>query len=382
VCWRIQSHDVLCALRLALVVSVSTCGLGGCVTRVHIGDVSPKSGQGGSSEPERDAQVEERDAAALDARVEERDAAVAHASTEMDSSLPPEPLPKVTWPTGVHAGQDVQKFLNFGKWRGRSIDLAHVFPDRLQGWDGIVNPAWPVDMFNSFPGKLIMSLPLYPEGQGNNKDCAAGMYNAQWRRLGTFLVARNRPDSIVRLGWGPNDGDHAWRADANPSDWKSCFRNAVRSMRETDPKVLIDWSFNPIGAPNVLLTDPFLTYPDDDVVDFIGIEAFDRYPVCATLAAWDEQCSAPTGLCTVIDFTRQHGKKLGIAEWGVASCGGESGGDSAFFIERIVRTFAANADIMGYEAYFDDTEELCSAISDEKVNPNAAAKYKEIYSAR
>lgn len=376
----------------ALVVS----SLLGCNARVRIGDVSPQSGQGGSPESELDARVEERDAAAFDARVGDRDARgddmpadaaardamVADANTGMDSGVAPEPLPKVTWPSGVHAGQTLQHFQNFGKWRGRNVDLAHVFPDRLQGWDGIVSPSWPVDMFSTFPGQLILSLPLYPEGQGNNKDCAAGMYNAQWRRLGAFLVGRNRPDTIIRLGWGPNDRDHPWRADANTTDWKNCFRNVVRSLRETGPKVLIDWSFNPVGPPNVLVTDPFQTYPDDDVVDFIGIEAFDRYPPSTTLAEWDEHCNAQTGLCTVIEFARQHGKKLGIAEWGVASCNGESGGDSAFFIERIVRTFAAHADVMGYEAYFDDTIELCSSISDEKVNPNAAAKYKEIYGAR
>jgi hypothetical protein len=52
-----------------------------------------KGGHGGSAEPERHAQLEERDD---DARVEARDGAVADASTGTDASMAPEPLPKVT----------------------------------------------------------------------------------------------------------------------------------------------------------------------------------------------------------------------------------------------------------------------------------------------
>jgi hypothetical protein len=292
-----------------------------------------------------------------------------------------EPLPKVSWLSGAHAGNALADHLDFGRWRGRALDLAHVFPERM-AWDGIVNPIWPVDMFSSFAGKLLISLPLYPEGQGNNRECAAGAYDSQWRKLGSFLVARNRADSIIRLGWGLNDLNHAWRADSDPSDWMACFRRVVSAIRASDPRVLIDWSFNALGAPNVVSGDPFAAYPGDAYVDFIGIEAFDRYPPSTTLAEWNSSCNASTGLCTVIDFTRQHGKKLGIAEWGVVTCGDGAGGDNPFFVQRIVSTFAANLDVMGYEAYFEEASEVCSVIVDGQRSPNAAAKYRAIYSAR
>jgi hypothetical protein len=295
----------------------------------------------------------------------------------------PEPLPKVSWPSGVHSGNDLQAALSFETWRGRPLDLMQVYPDRAHGWDGIVSPGWPVDMLSAFSGKLVLSVPLYPDGQGNNQDCASGAYDAQWRKLGTFLVAHDRPDAIVRLGWGPNDLNHSWRADPDPADWISCFRHSVSALRATAPSVRIDWSFNPIGAPNITTADPYTMYPGDAYVDFVGIEAFDRYPPSTTRAEWNDHCNAPTGLCSVISFARRHGKKLGIAEWGVASCGGDPGGDNPFFIQRIVATFAANLDVMGYEAYFEDGGgEVCSNISDGTTNPKAAARYKEIYRTR
>jgi hypothetical protein len=292
-------------------------------------------------------------------------------------------LPKVTWLSGAHTGNSVASYLDFGTWRGRPLDFAHVYPDRQKGWDGIVNPLWPVEMFSSYAGKLLISLPLYPEGQGNNQECARGTYDAQWRKLGSFLMARNRPDTILRLGWGFNDMEHDWRADSDPTDWIACFRRTVTAIRATDPRVLIDWSFNPLGPPNVIRGDPYDAYPGDAYVDFVGIEAFDQYPASNTQAEWNANCNVPTGLCPAIRFARQHGKKLGIAEWGVANCGGSPGGDNAFFVQRILSTFAANLDVMGYEAYFeDDGSEVCSSIADGQRNPNAAAKYLAIYSAR
>jgi hypothetical protein len=323
------------------------------------------------------------DAAQKDGEVRADAAMRIDASAERDAGMP-EPLPKVSWRSGVHSNNDLQSNLSFGTWRGRPIDLIHTYADRSQGWEGLVNPGWPVDMLSPFGGLLVLSVPLYPDGQGNNQDCAAGMYDAQWRKLGTFLSAHSRADTIIRLGWGPNDMNHGWRADADPSDWIACYRNAVSAIRATDSSVRIDWTFNPPGPPNITDSDPYTMYPGDAYVDFVGIEAFDHYPASATRADWTAHCNAPAGLCSVINFARKHGKKLGIAEWGVASCGGVSGGDNAFYVERVLATFAANLDVMGYEAYFeDDGTEVCSAISNAMTkNPSAAAMYKAIYSAR
>jgi hypothetical protein len=292
-------------------------------------------------------------------------------------------LPKVSWKSGAHAGNDLQVYLDFGTWRGRPLDLAHVFPDRTQGWDGIVNPAWPVDMFSPFPGKLLISLPLYPEGQGNNQACAAGAYDGDWRMLGSFLVDRNRADSIIRLGWGPNDLSHPWHADADPTDWIACFRRVVSAIRATDSRVQIDWSFNALGASYVASSDPFADYPGDAYVDFIGIEAYDRFPPVYTQSEWSKKCDELTGLCHVIAFTREHGKRVGIAEWGVASCGEDPGGDNPFFIQKMFETFAANADVMAYEAYFEGEDgDVCSTIANGGKNPKAADEYKQLYGPR
>jgi hypothetical protein len=304
-----------------------------------------------------------------------------HVAVDAGFDAGPRPEPEVSWLTGAHAGNDVQEYLDFGTWRGRPLGLAAVYPER-KSWDGLVAPAWPVDMFSSFAGKLLMSVSLYPEGMGNNQDCAAGAYDEQWKMLGTFLVGRDRGAAILRLGWGWNDSRHAWRADADPSDWIACFRHVVSAVRTTAPKIQIDWTFNPVGPPQIADTDPYAAYPGDDYVDYVGIEAFDHYPATHDEAAWTAKCNSTSGLCHLAEFARAHGKKLGIGEWGVVTCNDTAGGDNAFFVRKMFETFAEYTDVMGYEAYWVGEEDVCSGIVDDADTTAAAAEYQKLYGPR
>lgn len=291
-------------------------------------------------------------------------------------------LPEIRWPSGAHAGNEVQDYADFGAWRGRSVDLAHLFPDRLGGFQDLVTPAWPVDMMEAFSGRLVLSLPLYPESEGNNQDCAAGLYDAEWQKLGTFLVERGRSETIIRLGWGLNDNDHAWRADADVTDWIACFRRVALAIRSTDAAVRIEWSFNEQGPPQITNEDPYAAYPGDDVVDYVGMELFDHYPAVESDTVWEQRCSGPTGLCTLFDFARDHGKTASVTEWGLVSCGEQAGGDNPFFIQKVVETFAEHADVLGFEAYFEDGNlDVCSKLDDAR-HANAAERYRLLYAER
>lgn len=320
----------------------------------------------------------------------------AHGSVDAgeDAALP---LPDVTWLSGGHPGNDVSMYLELGDWRGRPLAFAHLFPDRAS-WDGLIAPGWPVDMFEPFEGFLILSVPPYPEALGTNLDCAMGAYDDEWARLGTFLIERGRADTILRLGWGPNDLEHEWHVASNADgtanqtdlqNWLDCFRNVVMAVRSTDPEIRIDWTFNAIGSPRIATFDPYVTYPGDEYVDYVGLEVFDMYPAIRSDEAWQAQCNSPTGLCTLFEFARAHSKPVGIAEWAVVACDRDGqatanvGGDNPFFVAKVFETFAANADTLAYEAYFEDgTGEVCSNLDEGGDNPSTTAKYKELFGGR
>jgi hypothetical protein len=290
-------------------------------------------------------------------------------------------LSGLPWMSGVHPSNELAPYLSFGAWRGRPIDVAVVFTIRDSGWDTMVKPSWPVDMFKTFAGKLVISQPTFPEGQGSNAECATGAYDQHWKDFGTFLVQNNRADSIVRLGWEFNGTYMYWHADASGNDFKTCYQKIVTAIRSTDPKVEMDWTINAHNSPVPSSGNPFDAYPGDAYVDFVGIDAYDHYPASKDQATFDKQCNTENGLCYFMNFARQHGKKVGVGEWAVASCSGDGGGDNPFYITAMHAIFVANQDVMGYESYYHDPmpNNVCSTIEDGGQNPKSAAVYKQLW---
>jgi hypothetical protein len=306
---------------------------------------------------------------------------VGHAAS--DAAVTEEPPPPVSWPSGAHTGNELQTYVDFGDWRGRTLDVAQGYTDR-RSWQGLVEPGWFFDALDGFEGTIALSQPFFPEGtQGSTADCAAGAYDVGWQKLGTFLVERGRADTILRLGWGFNDPTKEWRVGTDPSEWIACFRRIVDLVRAGDPDVRIEWTLNSYASAIPGSGDPFDAYPGDDYVDIVGTDVYDMNPPVHDQAEWDARCAEPWGICSVMEFARAHGKRAASGEWGVASCGTDPGGDNAFFVRKMFDTFAANDDILAYEAYFNDPAAgVCSQIWGGDQNPDSAARYRELYGPR
>jgi hypothetical protein len=290
-------------------------------------------------------------------------------------------LSGLPWMSGVHPANELQPYLDFGTWRGRPVDLAHVFTTRDGGWRHLAEPHWPLDVFKSFPGRMVISQPPYPKGQGNNADCARGAYDVHWKRFGKFLVDNGHADSIIRIAWEFNGTFTYYHSDADPTNFKECFRKVATAIRSTDPQVKIDWTFNGHNSTVPAGGTPWPAYPGDDYVDFIGVDPYDHYPPAKDEATWQQQCNGPNGLCYAMKFAREHGKKVGVGEWGVASCSRNGGGDNPFYIRKMHETFMANQDVMGYENYYDDRmpNNVCSSIVNGGQNPKSSAEYKRLF---
>ncbi|WP_308204619.1 glycosyl hydrolase [Frankia sp. R82] len=284
------------------------------------------------------------------------------------------------WMSGYQSHQ-LASLTQFGNWRGRPNDLVHVYTTRTAGWGGLVDPTSLMDQFKTFPGKLLISEPTYPQGQGSNGECATGAYDDQWKKLGTSLVAHNRADSIVRIGWEFNGTFMYWHSDSDAAAFKTCFQKISAAIRSTDPQVKIDWTFNAHASPVPSGNSPWSAYPGDQYVDYVGIDSYDHFPASKDDATWNKQCEDVNGLCYVIRFAQQHGKKVGVGEWGVASCSGDGGGDNPFYIKKMYDTFKSAGTAMGYDAYFADAApgNVCSTIMNGGQNPKSAAEYKTLF---
>ncbi len=300
---------------------------------------------------------------------------------------PREPAPVVaapagparSWVSGAYtAGTiDTAAAVRFGSFRGRPLDVADVFHTR-DTWDKIGTAAWSEQQYTGFAGKLAIALPLLP-GSSDASDLpsvAAGAHDDAFRGFATTLLAQGRGDSIVRLGWEFNGNWYGWSA-WDVATWRAAFRHVVQVMKSVDPAMVIDYDGN-VGVSQS--ADPFgAVYPGDDVVDIIGVDAYDNeWNHVTDQASWDAFRTGTGGLDRWAAFAAAHGKKVSVPEWGVNIKGP---GDNPFFVQQMHDWFAAHAGQLAYECYFNEGDAYIASALDGTENPRSAGVYRSLWAA-
>ena len=99
-----------------------------------------------------------------------------------------------------------------------------------------------------------------------------------------------------------------------------CWRHAAAALKQGGPAIRVEFN-----SARVTRNPEFKTldlYPGDDVVDGWSLQYYDNAPAKSTQALWDKFYNLTYqgdlwGLGTWLAAARAHGKKLGVAEWGV-----------------------------------------------------------------
>jgi hypothetical protein len=208
----------------------------------------------------------------------------------------------------------------------------------------------------SAPGqrrRLVITMSMLPPslaGPNWRREAARGRFDGHARALARNLVTAGLGRSVIRLGAEMN-GD--WNADnvgRTPRDfrlWTRAWRHEVRAMRSVrGARFRFDWNVNAAVRPIPLAS----IYPGDDVVDIVGIDAYDQ-GVSATRNRWREIYGRQLGIRDVLRFAKAHRKPLSIPEWGIAPRrAGSGGGDDPNYIRGIAKVVLQNR--VAYEAYF------------------------------
>jgi hypothetical protein len=269
--------------------------------------------------------------------------------------------------------------------RGRDCPIAHTYTDRGSYASMTTGSRWTFDTLADFPGVLVISQGLVPEGgESQMAGCAAGEFDELWRGFGALMTERGRADSIVRLGWEFNVETMAWRGTDAPT-YIACFRRAATAIRAANPQVLIDWTINahrtPAGLCGGVSTN---CYPGDAYVDIIGIDNYDHFPWSPTRAAFDRTAARPEGLSWLFAFARQHGKPFSVGEWGVVPTA-DAGRENPTYVSWMHDWFAEHAPDLAYEAYFSDCgaggvqSSLFNTAAGCRRNPGSAEMYRSLY---
>ncbi|WP_226345330.1 malectin domain-containing carbohydrate-binding protein [Agilicoccus flavus] len=257
--------------------------------------------------------------------------------------------------SGVFSMHKASEATSFENNRGAKNDVLAVFPTR-DSWSSI-HELWWMDSQRvpaGFTGTLNVGMPLFPKN-GNLSTAAAGGYNAEWEKFARNLAAKY-PTAYVRPGWEMNlPGWYYHATPANSAQWKQAFRHAVISMRRAAPGLRM--VFNPNEGPGQTGTlDAAVFWPGDDVVDIVGIDAYDWDPPFTTSANIAYHRDKAYGWNHWLNFAKAHGKKFALPEWGVAPANSGSGGDNPTYIDFVYGWLQANRDHIAFETYFQESD--------------------------
>jgi hypothetical protein len=251
----------------------------------------------------------------------------------------------------------------------------------------IASQTWSINVWQGMPGRLSYALAILPDsGEGSLTSIARGQQDWVWRAVANNLKSAGRGNSVVRIAWEANLSDWRWGATTKSAPaFRAAFRRVALTLTRTAPGLVIDFGIGcGAGLPGSKLRTAPLTrlYPGDDVVDVIHCDAYDWWSthVRGTDSTPLTRPRYGTGLADVADFARRHGRLMGVGEWGLsipANTGG--GGDNPAFVAAMHRFLVANADVVGYECYFDEPAPYLRSSLNTGQNPKAAAAYRRLW---
>jgi beta-mannanase len=156
---------------------------------------------------------------------------------------------------------------------------------------------------------------------------------------------------VIRLAHEANDPGRPYSIGTTNEEldlWRQFWRRTVIAMRSVPgAHFLFDWCINAYWRP-IPLTE---WYPGDDVVNIIGIDAYDSgVPVGEN--RWHRIYTQRDGIRDVLQFAKDHGKPVSIPEWGLAPADTDTlgGGDDPAYVNGIASVVRNNP--VAYQSYF------------------------------
>jgi hypothetical protein len=218
---------------------------------------------------------------------------------------------------------------------------------------------------------VVWSVPLTVKGT-LLADVADGLHDAEFEAAAK-AISEAQPKAIIRLGWEMNVVSMPWFAKGQEADYIKAFRRVVEIFRQHSNGFKYDWC--PGWGSQDSAAD--LTYPGDDVVDYIGLDVYDFKYDGSAGERWDNfYLKAPFGLQWHREFAARHGKRMSYPEWGVGNFG-----DNPFFIQQMHDWFVENAKNIAYAAYFDVDGQWPTQIDNNRF-PRSQRLFRKLFGRR
>jgi hypothetical protein len=242
----------------------------------------------------------------------------------------------VTVPLGVYAGPGSPVAATaFSADAGAPVQYAFDYIDGTN-WQSISNPMWFVQQWSGSGFQMIWGVPMLPSTGGFTLAAGAtGAYSAYFSQLAYTLVDHGLANSVIMLGWDPEDATFPWaaRTAAAAADYVSYWRQIVTAMRAVpDEQFEFAWD----SAPDSDAVLPPALYPGNAYVNIVATDAFD-VGAHGSSSSWSAIANEAFGPDWFATFAANHNKPLMIAKWGVVPTSASGGGDNATFVDQFLR---------------------------------------------
>ena len=259
----------------------------------------------------------------------------------------PEPSPLPGVPSGFFTGSDaegVRRIAGVESWLGGGgLTVGHTYLpgdtwSNIEGHPQLFAPwaEWKAER----PGRLfVLNVPMMDRNEAGLTDAqvrdglrrgAAGDFDRHFTALGEGLVEHGLGDAVLVLGWEMNGTTYGHRCGPDPTAWKAYWRKAVGALRGVAGQ-RFRFDFTPSRGRDAVPWPE--CYPGVDVVDIIGMDAYDQ----PAGLSFEEQVSEEYGLAHHVAFAAAHGKPVSYPEWGLFR-----NGDNPAYVRGMLDWFAAH----------------------------------------
>ncbi len=268
---------------------------------------------------------------------------------------------KPSWNSGVNGSNSS----SFATWRGFPLGLATGWAP-WDSWSNMLSYMSGSSARNlrQVSSNVSIGVGLFPKSGGNLADCAAGKYAANHRSIGSRLVANGLGDAEIRLGWEANNDSYPWTAVGKPAEqWRACFTNAAKAIKEGGSTLRISWHMAKKGR-----VDVNTLWPDDAPITNVGVSHYDDGQSRFGMETFN---GSPWGLRAWLAFAVSKGKQLEMAEWGAGRLG-----DNPIYVQNMYDFFRDAGSNLAHEGYFNArVHQIYSTTS----LPKSSAIYRQLF---
>jgi beta-mannanase len=270
--------------------------------------------------------------------------------------------------------QALDPVVGLGTWQSTagltSVGVYNTFSGQMGNWQTALQS------MSQQPGMACLTWDIRGS-QSTQASVAAGVDDAYITQCANQAAAWGypmfcRPNWEMNgwwYAWGPYDGNSNPRAGCAPSDYIAAWRHYRSIFASIAPNVSFVW------CPHLWIqflangnTPPYVPtdmYPGDDVVDWIGMDAY------ANAAPWDYmQTGQGYGMNFWASFATSHSKPLMISEWALS----DGSGDSVTWMNNLTGWMDANP-VVRAALYFEFNNGAGHNYLLENL-PNSAAAFK------